>query len=48
MAAPRKTTNVLDLEKYMDKRVRVKFLGGREGTGCVPWSLIGIAILPLL
>ncbi len=23
--------NVLDLEKYMDKRVRVKFLGGREG-----------------
>ena len=32
-----KKENILDLTKYMDKEVRVKFNGGREGT--VFWHL---------
>jgi U6 snRNA-associated Sm-like protein LSm7 len=27
-----KKENILDLSKYMDKRITVKFSGGREGT----------------
>ena len=34
-----KKENILDLGKYMDKRITVKFNGGREGTCCIPiWS----------
>jgi len=29
-----KKENILDLNKYMDKEVRVKFNGGREGMFC--------------
>jgi hypothetical protein len=42
-----KKENILDLKKYMDKRITVKFNGGREGwcffttqsTGTVLWDL---------
>jgi len=27
----RKQKDVMDLEKYLDKRIHVKFTGGREG-----------------
>ncbi|SPO03813.1 related to snRNP protein [Cephalotrichum gorgonifer] len=30
-----KKENILDLNKYMDKRITVKFNGGREATGCL-------------
>lgn len=30
-AQNRQRQNVMDIEKYMDKRIRVKFAGGREG-----------------
>lgn len=30
-----KKENILDLSKYMDKRITVKFSGGREGS-CAP------------
>ncbi|KAL2105145.1 hypothetical protein VUR80DRAFT_8926 [Thermomyces stellatus] len=30
-----KKENILDLNKYMDKRITVKFSGGREATGCL-------------
>lgn len=29
-----KKENILDLKKYMDQRITVKFNGGREGTSC--------------
>lgn len=29
-----KKENILDLSKYMDKQITVKFSGGREGTRC--------------
>lgn len=29
-----KKENILDLAKYMDKQITVKFNGGREGTFC--------------
>lgn len=29
-----KKENILDLSKYMDKEVQVKFNGGREGMSC--------------
>jgi U6 snRNA-associated Sm-like protein LSm7 len=34
----RKSRDVMDLEKYVDKRIRVKFAGGREGTSVTPKS----------
>lgn len=30
----RKKENILDLTKYMDKELTVKFSGGREGASC--------------
>ena len=33
-----KKENILDLGKYMDKRITVKFNGGREGKCCFVWS----------
>lgn len=33
-----KKENILDLSKYQDKEIRVKFAGGREGLFC-PFSL---------
>lgn len=33
----------MDIEKYMDKRIRVKFAGGREGE-LLPRSLIHTAL----
>ena len=30
-----KKENILDLAKYMDKPIKVKFNGGREGESCV-------------
>ena len=38
MAAPKPKGRdvVLDIEKYVDKRVRVKFSGGREGEYTAP------------
>lgn len=41
---PKKRDNILDLAKYMDKAIRVKFTGGREGKCglclclCLGWS----------
>lgn len=41
-----KKENILDLNKYMDKRITVKFSGGREGMivllGCVPGVVTGL------
>lgn len=45
-----KKENILDLSKYMDKDVKVKFSGGREGAHssivllCVGWSANGDSI----
>lgn len=39
-----KKENILDLAKYMDKQITVKFNGGREGTSppntitCIPYN----------
>jgi U6 snRNA-associated Sm-like protein LSm7 len=33
-----KKENILDLQKYMDKEITVKFSGGREGKGMVWWG----------
>lgn len=33
-----KKENILDLGKYMDKEVQVKFNGGREGEFFLSWS----------
>lgn len=33
-AGDRKKENILDLSKYMDKDINVKFNGGREGECC--------------
>ena len=33
MAEKRKKETIIDLAKYLDKRVRVKFSGGRESCG---------------
>jgi hypothetical protein len=30
-----KKENILDLSKYMDKQITVKFSGGREGEACI-------------
>ena len=35
-----KKENILDLKKYMDQRITVKFNGGREGT--LPYSFFGV------
>lgn len=40
--AERKKENILDLSKYMDKDISVKFNGGREGVAC--W-IAGVRIL---
>ncbi|KAI9224686.1 hypothetical protein BC828DRAFT_372820 [Blastocladiella britannica] len=32
-SGPRERTNILDLSKYMDKQIQVKFVGGREVVG---------------
>ena len=32
-----KKENILDLGKYMDKRITVKFTGGREGEHLILW-----------
>lgn len=38
-----KKENILDLSKYMDKEVKVKFSGGREGAFyMVPYERIGL------
>lgn len=37
-----KKENILDLTKYMDKEITVKFNGGREG---IPPGYLGIPIL---
>jgi U6 snRNA-associated Sm-like protein LSm7 len=36
-----KKENILDLGKYMDKRITVKFSGGREGESIVMFIPIG-------
>lgn len=41
-----KKENILDLAKYMDKEVNVKFNGGREGSFFFPIHFLSI-ILPL-
>lgn len=33
-----KKENILDLSKYMDKEITVKFSGGREGEPCFAWN----------
>lgn len=38
-----KKENILDLSKYQDKEIRVKFAGGREGAFC---CLAGLLCLP--
>lgn len=35
-----KKENILDLSKYQDKEIRVKFAGGREGAFCVGFCLL--------
>lgn len=35
--AERKKENILDLSKYMDKDISVKFNGGREGSPTPRW-----------
>jgi hypothetical protein len=47
-----KKENILDLGKYMDKKITVKFTGGREGEFCllhfiypVAWCLVGLGLL---
>lgn len=32
---PQRKENILDLSKYQDKQIRVRFTGGREGTSSV-------------
>ena len=49
MATERKKTkkgNIMDLNKYLDKAIKVKFTGGREGTsnGCL--RLFGVYLKP--
>jgi U6 snRNA-associated Sm-like protein LSm7 len=37
-----KKENILDLSKYMDKQINVKFSGGREGKLCAGlWAEVG-------
>ncbi len=39
-AAQKKKESIIDLTKYIDKAVRVKFSGGREGDNCPSQSLM--------
>lgn len=42
-----KKENILDLAKYMDKRITVKFNGGREGKPWVdPWCACQLGFYP--
>jgi len=37
-----KKENILDLTKYMDKEITVKFNGGREGPWCVLFAFLAV------
>jgi len=39
-----KKENILDLSKYMDKKINVKFNGGREGMAHAPRSFISLRV----
>lgn len=42
-----KKENILDLTKYMDKAITVKFTGGREGW-CTPFSLFSLCTMRMI
>jgi len=42
---PQRKENILDLSKYQDKSIRVRFTGGREGTFYPICSLVSLLIL---